>query len=226
MSTKENQMGVAAALFDMDGTLTDSEILWFEAEKAVFARYGKSWNDGDQNDLIGRAIEDSCRLLVSRLDLPLTPAELAPLLVDEVIHQAKTRGMPWRPGARELIDECVQAGIPTALVTSSYADFAQLTLDACPDLTVAVTGDEVPAGRGKPDPLPYRLAAEKLGVDIRDCVAFEDSDPGIRSAHASGALTVAIPFQVPIPPLDGLVIVDSLADLSIPYLEKLLAARQ
>ncbi|QJC21814.1 HAD family hydrolase [Arcanobacterium buesumense] len=221
-------MGIAAALFDMDGTLTDSEILWFEAEKAVFARYGKPWNDGDQNDLIGRAIEDSCRLIVERLELPLTPEELAPILVAEVVHQAKTKGMPWRPGARELVEECVARGIPTALVTSSYSDFAQLTLDAAPKgaLGVAVTGDELPVGRGKPDPLPYQLAAEKLGVNIRDCVAFEDSDPGVRSAHASGALTVAIPFQVPIPSLPGLVIVDSLSDLSVARLEELLSARQ
>ena len=142
-------MVLSAALFDMDGTLTDSEILWFEAERSVFARYGKPWNDGDQNDLIGRAIEDSCRLLVDRLELPLTPDELGPMLVAEVVHQAKTRGMLWRPGARELLEECAQRRIPTALVTSSYREFAQLTLDAAPEgtLTVAVTGDELPVGR-------------------------------------------------------------------------------
>ncbi|ADH92633.1 HAD family hydrolase [Arcanobacterium haemolyticum] len=219
-------MVLSAALFDMDGTLTDSEILWFEAERSVFARYGKPWNDGDQNDLIGRAIEDSCRLLVDRLELPLTPDELGPMLVAEVVHQAKTRGMPWRPGARELLEECAQRRIPTALVTSSYREFAQLTLDAAPEgtLTVAVTGDELPVGRGKPDPLPYLLAAEKLGVDITTCVAFEDSRPGIRSAHASGALTIAVPFQVEIPMLDGLVIVESLEELSVDVLEQMVAA--
>ncbi|QRV01410.1 HAD family phosphatase [Arcanobacterium phocisimile] len=221
-------MPIAAALFDMDGTLTDSEILWFEAEKAVFARYGKPWNDGDQNDLIGRAIEDSCRLIIERLDLPLTIDELAPMLVAEVVHQAKTRGMPWRPGARELLTALAEQGIPTALVTSSFSEFAQLTLDAAPEgtLTVSVTGDILPPGKGKPDPFPYRLAAEKLGVDINSCVAFEDSNPGVRSAHASGALTIAIPFQVPIPDLDNLVIVESLEDLSVAELHRLMDVRQ
>ncbi|USR78673.1 HAD family hydrolase [Arcanobacterium pinnipediorum] len=221
-------MSIAAALFDMDGTLTDSEILWFEAEKAVFARYGKPWNDGDQNDLIGRAIEDSCRLIIERLDLALGIDELAQMLIEEVVHQAKTHGMPWRPGARELLTSLGEAGIPTALVTSSFSEFAQLALEAAPagTLSVAVTGDMLPSGKGKPDPYPYRLAAQKLGVEITSCIAFEDSQPGVRSAHASGALTVAIPFQVPIPDLDNLVIVDSLEDLSVADLHQLMAARQ
>lgn len=215
-----------ALLFDMDGTLTDSEALWFESEVNVFKDFGIEWVDGYQNDIIGMAIEDSTSLLVKRHELPLTPKELSDLLVAEVVRLGTEKGMPWRPGAERLLELSVELGIPSALVTSSFREFADLTLANAPEgsLTTVITGDVVPSGFGKPHPKPYLMAADELGVDINACLAFEDSRPGVQSAHASGATPIAIPFHVAIPDLDGVKIVDSLEAVTEEYLLSVLSA--
>ncbi|MFY9263028.1 MAG: HAD family phosphatase [Actinomycetaceae bacterium] len=216
-------MKPVAALFDMDGTLTDSEKLWNLAEQAVFARLGKTITPEDSEEVTGMALFDSAALLIERYDLPLGVEELGNELNDEVVRQAKIHGMPWRPGARRLLEELRDANIPTALVTSSFIDFAAFTLENAPanTLTVAVTGDTLPNGMGKPHPEPYLRAAREFGVEITDCVAFEDSVPGVTAAHASGAQTVVIPFEVPIPDLPGLHIVSSLEKVDLRYLTSL-----
>lgn len=212
-----------ALLFDMDGTLTDSETLWFAAEVDVFQDFGITWKDGDQADIIGMAIEDSAALLVDRYELPVAPADLATRLADAVVRVGHERGIPWRPGAVELLQASTEWGIPSALVTSSYREFAELTLVNAPhgSLSVVVTGDILPAGKGKPDPEPYLMAARRLGVDIAQCVAFEDSYFGVSAAHASGAVTVAIPFQVELPDLPGIHIVNTLNEVTLDFLDRI-----
>lgn len=211
-----------AVLFDMDGTLTDTEKLWFEAEEQVFAELGCTWQDGDQNEIIGMAIQNSTALLVKKFDLTISPEELADLLINRVVQIAQTGGMPWRPGARELLENLTSWGIPTALVTSSYKPFADLALANAPQgsLTVSVTGDRV--AKGKPDPEPYLTAADELGVDITACVAFEDSGPGLTSAYRSGAKAVGIPFQVELPVFDGALYIDTLEGLDKEFFDSLI----
>ena len=109
------------------------------------------------------------------------------------------RAVPWRPGARELLAEVREANIPTALVTMSWRRFATEVVEALPAgaFDASVVGDDVE--RGKPHPDPYLLAAERLGVDIRKCLAIEDSPTGVASALAAGATVLAVPHHVDVP---------------------------
>lgn len=208
----------------MDGTLTDSEQLWFAAEVRVFGDLGVEWKDGYQNEIIGMAIPDSARLLVKRYNLSITPQDLATRLVDAVVETAIEQGMPWRPGAFEVLELAVALGIPTALVTSSYRAFADQTLANAPEgsLSVVVTGDVLAPDQGKPHPEPYLRAARELGVDIESCVVFEDSIPGLASGVAAGARVVAIPFEVELPQLESVVYIDSLERVDEDFLNTVL----
>ncbi|MDP9799968.1 HAD superfamily hydrolase (TIGR01509 family) [Arcanobacterium wilhelmae] len=210
-----------AFLFDMDGTLTDSEKLWFDAEVEVLSRYGIPWVEGDQYDVVGMSLTNAGQYFVDRFGFDHTADEFGHMILDAVVEIGKHEGLEWREGARELLSAAHEWGIPCALVTSSYRKFTQLTLDALPEGTfhAVVTGDMLT--RGKPDPEPYLMAAQLLGVEPAQCMAFEDSVPGVTSAHASGALTVGIPFGVEIPQLPGMVTVPSLAELSRERVEEL-----
>ena len=122
--------------------------------------------------------------------------------------------MPWRPGARELLDALRDAGVPSALVTMSWRSMADAVVEALPHeaFAVVVTGDEV--DHGKPHPEPYWTAARQLGVEPGDCVAIEDSPTGVRSAVSAGVPTIAVPHVVAVPELPGAVHVDSLVGLT------------
>ncbi|MFP7696171.1 HAD family hydrolase [Trueperella sp. LYQ143] len=211
-----------AVLFDMDGTLTDSEELWFAAEEEVFAALDRPWKRGDETAIIGMSLTDSTRYLCQALQLEISPAQLGTLLTDKVAELGRRRGMPWRPGAQELLTLLVELQIPSALVTSSFRSFADLTLANSPQgaLTVCVTGDEGLAG--KPDPEPYRCAAQRLGVDISRCLIFEDSIPGLTAAHASGGRAVGVPLHVKLPQLPGVQLISSLTQVDEEKLHQLM----
>lgn len=142
-----------AVLFDMDGTLTDTEKLWFEAETGVLADLGRSWKAGDEMAVIGLNL--SMPAVISRPALIWSePAELARRLTDRVVAIGEQKGMPWRPGALELLKLVARLGIPSALVTASHMPFAQLALERAPTgtLSVVVTGDQVENGKPHPQP--------------------------------------------------------------------------
>ena len=124
------------------------------------------------------------------------------------------RHVPWRPGARELLDSLNAAGVPCALVTMSWQDIANEVMLHLPPRTfqAVITGDMV--ANGKPHPEPYRRAAAALGVDPVSCVAIEDSPTGARSAEAAGCVVVAVPNHVPIDPAPGRVLRRTLVGLT------------
>ena len=130
--------------------------------------------------------------------------------------------MPWRPGALELLDALIGAGVPCALVSASYRAVLDAALSRLPTGTfaVSVAGDEV--SHGKPHPEPYERACAELAVRPSRCVVFEDSETGARSGNAAGALVVAIPQRVPIPDAPRRVRVSSLTELDVPTLGRLL----
>ncbi|MBM3716363.1 MAG: HAD family hydrolase, partial [Actinobacteria bacterium] len=112
------------------------------------------------------------------------------------LRQLATTGVPFRPGARELLADLRRAGVKTGLVTMSMRRMALSVVDLIdfPAFDVVVAGDDVE--RPKPFPDPYLQAAAALGVDIADTVAIEDSPNGLRSAIASGAVSLGIPLMV------------------------------
>ena len=193
---------IAAVLWDMDGTLVDTEPYWMVAEQELVASWGGVWTHEDGLQLVGQGLWESALVFQSR-GVGLSEQEIIDALTDRVLEQIAEH-VPWRPGARELLAEVRDAGIPTALVTMSIRRMAdriasalELELDG-PAFDVVVAGDEVE--RPKPHPDPYLRAAELLAVDIRHCAAIEDSEPGVASAVASGATSFAVPFHVPLPP--------------------------
>jgi HAD superfamily hydrolase (TIGR01509 family) len=187
----------AAVLWDMDGTLVDTEPYWLTAETELVHAWGGDWSIEDGLSLVGSSLERSSLIIASR-GVQLEPAEIIQVLTDRVIAQLADQ-VPWRPGARELLLALQGAGIPTALVTMSIRRMADYIAEAAgfPAFDVVIAGDEV--SRGKPDPEPYLRAAQALGVDPTDCIAIEDSEFGVASAVASGATTVAVPLHVPLP---------------------------
>jgi HAD superfamily hydrolase (TIGR01509 family) len=214
-------MGV---LFDMDGLLVDSEPFWFEVESGVMARLGGSWSASDQAALVGGSLQRSLDYLLARATRPVSRAIVARWMVEGMVELLGTRPLPVMPGARRLLSEVDEAGVPYALVTSSERPVMEAVLGQLHvTFPVTVCGDDV--SQSKPDPEPYLLAAAKLGADPRRCVAIEDSPNGVAAAEAAGCVMIAVPSIVPIPPQNGRLVVSSLAELSLDRLYGLAAAR-
>ncbi|WP_420827623.1 HAD family hydrolase [Microbacterium esteraromaticum] len=188
-----------AVLWDMDGTLVNTEPYWMAVETELVESYGGTWTHDDALGLIGSNLLESGRVL-QQAGVDREPAEIVDLLTDRVAERLRTQGVPFRPGARELLADLRAQSIPTALVTMSLRRMA-LDVVARIDFTafdLVVAGDDVE--RGKPFPDPYLTAAASLGIDIADAVVIEDSPTGVTSGVASGAVTLGVPHIVS---LDG-----------------------
>ena len=204
----------AAVLWDLDGTLVDTEPYWIECEYELVEAHGGTWTDDHAHAIVGSDLHESARYIREHgnVDLPLD--EIVNQLLDGVIARVR-RKMPWRPGARDLLAQLRTEKIPCALVTMSWRRLADAVVGELPRGSFAATivGDEV--RRGKPHPEPYLAAARALSVSPKDCVALEDSPTGIRSATAAGCHVIAIPHIVDVPPGRGHRQVGSLADLTV-----------
>lgn len=187
----------AAVLWDMDGTLVDTEPYWIEAEFELVDRFGGRWSIEQAHALVGSDLLASARTIAADGGVPLPPEEIVELLLDGVAARVGSH-VPWRPGARELLEALAAQGVPNALVTMSYRRLAESVVGALPSglFAVLVTGDEVT--HGKPHPEPYLEAARRLGVAPGDCVAIEDSPNGVRSARAAGVPLLAVQHLVPL----------------------------
>lgn len=190
----------AAVLWDMDGTLVDTEPYWIDTEFALAEEFGGTWSEAHAMNLVGNSLLDSGRYLREHMPLPLEPEAIVERLLDGVVARVQ-ESVPWRPGARELLLELTSSGVRCALVTMSYERFVAPILAHLPPETfrVIVTGDQVELG--KPHPEPYLTAAAALGVRPEDCVAIEDSNTGAKSAEAAGCTVVVVENHVPV--LDG-----------------------
>ncbi|WP_328742348.1 HAD family hydrolase [Flavimobilis rhizosphaerae] len=210
-----------AVLWDMDGTIIDTEPYWLASEAALVAEHGGTWSDAQGLELVGMNLLDSAVVLQEH-GVALSREEIADDLTRRVAALLAAE-VPWRPGAAELLADLRERGVPCALVTMSYREMVEHLLEALPAGTfeVVVTGDEVE--RGKPDPEPYLRAAELLGVDVARCVAIEDSRPGVASALASGAATIAVRGHVPVVQHPGLSRIRSLETLDVGLLGHVLA---
>jgi HAD superfamily hydrolase (TIGR01509 family) len=202
----------AAVLWDMDGTLVDTEPYWMAAEQAVVEEHGGTWGPEYAAQLVGNDLIVSAEFIRDHADVPWEPVRIVDELLRRVVVRVREH-VPWRPGARELLADLGDAGVPTALVTMSWRSLADAVLEALPEgtFTTVVTGDEV--SRGKPHPEPYLAAARLLGVEPRDCVAIEDSPTGVRSAVAAGVPTIAVPNAVAVPVTRGAVVLPTLRGL-------------
>lgn len=213
----------AALLFDFDGTVADSERVWMAAETALVGSHGGVWTRADGLRLVGRPIAQSARIILERTGIRARVEDVVPALVAEVAHNLRRDGVPFRPGIVRLLGRAQALGIPLALVTSSYRAVTDAVQDALPAGTFAAVVAAEDVSRLKPDPAPYLLAARRLGVEVRECVIFEDSPSGIAAALASGGHAVAIPCMVPIAPRPGLSRLASASQVSEAVLRRLAA---
>jgi HAD superfamily hydrolase (TIGR01509 family) len=208
-------------LFDMDGTLLDSEKVWERALQDLAAELGGDLSAPARAQMVGASIGTSMAILHDDLDVDADPEASAAYLTERMAELFAT-DLEWKPGALELVLEVRAAGIPTALVTATHRRLTDLAIDFMGrDLfTDSVCGDEV--ARSKPHPEPYLSAAKLIAANPRACVAIEDSPTGIASAHAAGCAVLAVPSELAIAPAAGVTIRDSLFGLRLADLESLL----
>ena len=187
----------AAVLWDMDGTLIDSEPLWLATELRMLERYGIVMSDELREGMVGSGLRAAARRF-QELGVPLGIDEIIGEWTEGVIAGLRAAEPAWRPGAVELLRSLGEAGIPSALVTMAVRPIADAVVGMLPAGSFAgvVAGDEV--AHEKPHPDPYLRGARLLGVRIEDCLAIEDSVTGLRSAHASGAVAIGVPNLMPL----------------------------
>lgn len=203
-----------AVLFDMDGTLVDSEPVWEIALTELAERYGGRLSPAARVSMIGMSAADSMRLLHDDLGQPWRDAVQSAAWVSHRVGELFATDLVWRPGARELLHDVLAVGLATALVTSTARRLVELAMPVLgrANFDAVIAGDEVV--RTKPDPEPYLTAAARLDVPIGDCVAIEDSPIGLRSARSSGAVVVAVPNDAPLPDVDAVTVLETLAGVT------------
>jgi HAD superfamily hydrolase (TIGR01509 family) len=210
----------AAVLFDLDGTLIDSEPYWMQSERELAEEHESSWTQEDGNKLIGMSLYDSSRLIKEQLGSNLNHEEIIDKLTDGVNRQL-ARSVPWRPGAEALLKELRRKRVKTALVTMSMRRTALQVVETIPfkAFDAVVAGDDVV--HGKPHAEPYVKAATLLGVRPEDCVAFEDSITGLLSAEAAKTKAIGIPNMMIIPQHEGRILWTTLEGVTLKQLRKL-----
>ncbi len=211
----------AAVLWDMDGTLIDSEPYWMLSQERLASERGSQWGHEQGLELVGKSLYDSSAIIKESLDIrDLSIEQIIDRLTNEVVEQLREK-LHWRPGALELLIELKQAGVKTALVTMSMRRMALAVVDQVPfqAFDVVVAGDDVTMG--KPHPEPYLRAAELLEVSPEHCIALEDSHTGLTSAESAGTFAIGIPSMVPIPSRDGRILIETLEGFNLQKLVEL-----
>ncbi|MGC0422101.1 HAD family hydrolase [Embleya sp. AB8] len=198
----------AAVLFDMDGTLVDTEQLWWDAVADVAGRVGYTLGETDAADVVGHAIGHTATYLHTVVAEAPCVHELTDALDAAFMARVEGRIEPL-PGVVALLDGLAAAGVPLAIVSASPRRVVDLVRDALGSARFAVTVAAEDVARTKPDPAPYLAAATALGVEPSACVAVEDTIVGITSAEAAGCAVLAV--SPAIHPAPGRRVVASLA---------------
>jgi HAD superfamily hydrolase (TIGR01509 family) len=206
-----------AVLFDMDGTLVDSEKLWDISLAALYDELGGRLTPEVRTSMVGGSAEDTIRTVYT--DLGLEPDPVAMAESDRWLHdytaQLFDRGLPWCDGAQELLEALAAEGTPMALVTNTQRALTDRALNSIGRqyFSATVCGDEVP--RGKPAPDAYQRAAALLGLRPEACLAIEDSVTGTAAAESAGCPVLVVPNDVAVPRGPGRRHISSLADVGV-----------
>ena len=188
----------AAILFDHDGTLVDTEPVWAAAKVALAAEFGGTWTEQDTLDCLGLSMKFTLDRLRERgVDLP--DEQINERLVAKVREALAHQQVEFLPGIELFLTQVRDAQIPAAIVTNATTSIAQRTADAAPEGTFSVIIGNDETTHPKPDPQPYLLAAQRLGVEPSRCVALEDSPSGVRSATAAGMKVIVVPGELEVP---------------------------
>ncbi|MFD4433679.1 HAD family hydrolase [Nocardia sp. NPDC058497] len=217
----------AAVLWDMDGTLLDSEKLWDIAVRELAREHGRELTDEIRHALIGASGPNALRMLFDGIGVEATPQVIAEAgdFLERRVTELMLGPIPWRPGAKDALAMVRAEGLRCALVTNTKRSLTEYGLDTLGRdfFDTSVCGDEVP--HGKPDPAIYRKAADLLGLDPADCVAIEDSPTGALAAQGAGCGLIVIPCEIAVPDAPGRVFRESLVGLSVADLRAALDVR-
>ncbi len=214
-----------AVLFDMDGTLTDTEGVWCSAFTQVAGELGGVLTDGGRGRLLGQSLRRSVEILHEHIEVDADVDDSVARLT-EVVADIYRSGVPLRDGARELIAQARAEGLRTALVTSSPRALVELALGTlgAENFAAVVTGDDVV--NPKPNPEPYLRAMKLLGVSANQCIVIEDSPTGATAAEAAGLPVVVVPSSGSVPVYPTRTILETLADVSVRTLAEIRADRE
>ncbi|RAS62434.1 HAD superfamily hydrolase (TIGR01509 family) [Lentzea atacamensis] len=213
-----------AVLWDMDGTLLDSEKLWDIPLYEYAEKLGGVLSLETRERMVGTNVPTTMRLLFADVGIEPSAADLADgaAWISRRTEEVFRAGLPWRPGAADALRAVRSSGVPMALVTSTERSLTEVALDTIGrDLfDVTVCGDEVD-GLNKPLPEPYLKAARLLGVDPVRCVAIEDSPTGVAAAVAAGCTVLVVPCDVEVGSGERRIFRDSLVGVDLDVLKAL-----
>lgn len=217
--TMSDERQLRGVLWDMDGTLVNTEPRWIEGQKQLAAEFDVVWRDEDALATVGKPMPVSAERLRER-GVPLSVEEIIERQLAHVVASLAD-GIPWLPGALEILTQLRTSGIPCALVTMAYRPVAERIVAGAPEGTFVamVAGDDVT--HGKPHPEPYLTGASRLGINPASCVAVEDTLNGTMSAEAAGCAMLTVRGVTPIPAAAGRSRVASLTDVDLGVLERI-----
>lgn len=215
-SATSSSAGLRAVLWDMDGTLLDSEKIWDVAIGEYSLGLGTELSPEVRESTLGNSMSDALSKVLSNASVAVTDENLAQgrEWLTTRVGDLFAEGIPWRPGAEEALALARRMGLATALVTNTERTLVERALDTLGRgyFDITVSGDEVEAG--KPHPAPYLRGAALLGVEASDCLAVEDSPTGSLSAHKAGCAVLVVPSEVSVPDEPGYTIRDGLTGLT------------
>jgi len=209
-----------AVLFDMDGTLVDTEPMWLASEIDLMNQFGYEWTEKDQANCLGGPLDRVGRYMFDLAGKVQTPEFFTDTLISMMEARLRT-GARLMEGAPELMALCEELGVPMALVSASPRVLVDAVLDNLSghNFGIAISSDDV--SRVKPDPEGYVKAAKFLDVSMRTCLILEDSLTGITAAQASGGVVIAIPHLVAIAEGERMRVVSSVRELTLNRLKDL-----
>ncbi|MGD9622703.1 HAD family hydrolase [Mycolicibacterium sp.] len=217
---QDTKAPLRGVLFDMDGTLTDSERIWTAALHEMAADLGGQLSPAARVRMLGQSLGRVVEMLHAETGAP-GDREATRRSVLGKVEDEMQRGVPWRPGAVELLTAVRRTGLGTALVTSSPRRLVEIAIKDLGPCTfdVIICGDDV--SRPKPDPQPYVMALSRLGLAAGDCVAVEDSVPGALAAQRAGLPVLVVPSVEAVPAVAGRTVVTTLRGQSVDSLRSI-----
>lgn len=180
-------------IFDLDGTLVDTEPLYTLAAEKILSRFGKVFDFGIKRQIMGGGPLAGARFVVEHLGVPLSPEEY--LAEREAILREACKTARAMPGALALIDALDRCGIPLAVGTSSSRDLCQVKLGAQPfgaRFRAIACSDDPGIVNAKPAPDIFLAAAAALDARPDRCLVFEDTPKGVMAARAAGMEVIAV----------------------------------